>query len=253
MITLLRLRKLRYLIFRTLLGDRLINWAGRGQIGLVDVGAAGFPPEPWLNHPGAIRALLSFEPRQRSSQSNRVRSVDAALWSRRERRPFYIFRGLRGQGSSLLVPDLEWVRQNWAWLSKLGPRELAESYFARNEVVETRSVECRTLDDVLDEVGGTYHFLKVDAQGAELEILKGAQRFLSTQCVGLQLELMVYPLVQGAATMDEVTAFLADLGFDLVLKLPPHGSFDSQHDCVYLHRGRSGPVMRLLRSLFKLD
>ena len=97
-----------------------------------------------------------------------------------------------------------------------------------------------------------FHFAKIDVQGAELPVLRGAMNFLRTTCVGLQLELFKMPLYVGAPLIDEVRSFLEDLDFDMVFADRPHGSFDSQHECLFLHRSRSTEIRSELESIYGL-
>jgi len=55
-------------------------------------------------------------------------------------------------------------------------------------------------------------FLKIDAQGYELEILKGASRLLP-QIAGILLEVAILEINQGAPLIHEVLAFHARSGF----------------------------------------
>lgn len=76
----------------------------------------------------------------------------------------------------------------------------------RQEVRHTR-----TLDSVLDgweEIG----LLKIDAQGYELEILKGAERLLP-RTSSVLLEIAVIGVNRGAPRLDEVVAFMKERGF----------------------------------------
>jgi FkbM family methyltransferase len=56
--------------------------------------------------------------------------------------------------------------------------------------------------------------LKVDTQGYELEVLKGATGLLS-RVVAVQLELSLVELYEGAPTILEMLAFMDSLGFEL--------------------------------------
>ncbi|MXP27269.1 FkbM family methyltransferase [Porphyrobacter algicida] len=68
------------------------------------------------------------------------------------------------------------------------------------------------LDDVADDFPGENLFLKIDSQGAEIEILKGGRKTLQRSGL-VQLETAVMAYNQGAPTMLEVLAFMQDNGF----------------------------------------
>ena len=57
-------------------------------------------------------------------------------------------------------------------------------------------------------------FLKIDTQGYELEVLKGAGDTLS-RIVGMQMELSLIPLYDGQKLMPEMLTEVANLGFEL--------------------------------------
>jgi FkbM family methyltransferase len=56
--------------------------------------------------------------------------------------------------------------------------------------------------------------IKVDTQGYELEVVKGATALLP-RTVAFQLELSLVPLYEGAPTFLDMTAFMESIGFDL--------------------------------------
>ena len=115
-------------------------------------------------------------------------------------------------------------------------------------------IACRKLDDVLQELRHPfpYHFLKIDAQGAEYEILRGSENFLKDACLGLHLELFVLPMYKGIKLLPEVVEYLDPLSFELVKKFPAHGSFESQHDCVFLKRGNEGELIDTILAVYNL-
>ena len=61
-------------------------------------------------------------------------------------------------------------------------------------------------------------FVKMDVQGAELDIIKGATETLKT-CKHLILELQVVEYNKGAPLRDEVISYLKTIGFNLQTEL----------------------------------
>ncbi|MCX8042728.1 MAG: glycosyltransferase, partial [Desulfobacterota bacterium] len=223
-------------------------------INLIDVGAAGDLPDPWDKRRNLIGNILRFEPRERARQADNVISLAAMLWDKEEERNFYIYRGFNGSGSSLFLQNYEYVLQHYETLKKRGRPQLAQTWLERSLLVDVQRVQCRTLDSVLRELNlpFTYHFLKIDAQGAEYNILKGAEHYLKNDCYGLHLELFELPLYKDIKLFAEVAAYLEALGFELAKKYPAHGTFDSQHDCLFLKRGKDDPVMTAIRNAYDL-
>ena len=240
---------------RTVLRRGVINRGGRGVVNLIDVGSAGGLPGEWRNHAYRIRHLLNFEPLDRAGASGTVTSVSAALWRTAETRDFYVYRG-EGYGNSLLRQNVAYVRAHFDELRRRGPSNLADTWFDRAEVVETVQVQTTTLDDVLDSLGRKvkYVFLKIDAQGADLAILQGAERFLAEDCIGIQLEAFTIPLLEEVPLLDEIDAYLDRRGFTRVLSQPPQGTFDCAQDVLYLRRDATpSPALGAIKAVYAIE
>ena len=236
-------------------GGMEINVKGDGIVNFIDIGSVGGLITPWNSQLGLIKFLLNFEPNEKLRKGNNWMTYNTALWERNELRSFYTYKGFNSTGSSLFHQNYGYVRQNWNELRTRGPRELADTWLDRSELISTNTIRCRNLDSVLAEEfpDRPFHFLKIDAQGAELNILRGAENLLTTSCVGLQLELFVLPLYKDIALIDQVEAYLSNFGFNMILKFPPHGSFDSQHDCVFLHKSRDPAIASLVKQVYGLE
>jgi FkbM family methyltransferase len=80
----------------------------------------------------------------------------------------------------------------------------------------TEQVNVRCLDSIYGDYCGEGDrcLLKVDVQGFEDAVLRGAAKSIG-RCIGLQLELSVVPLYEGALTMTEMIDRLAAQGFAL--------------------------------------
>lgn len=93
------------------------------------------------------------------------------------------------------------------------------AYRDRNAVSRTITVPVRTLDAIVAELPHPANraYLKLDTQGSDLEVLRGASAMLA-QVVGLQSELSFVPLYRGmpnwrAAATDIVSRGFAPSGF----------------------------------------
>jgi len=217
-------------------GKSIINHRGLGVINLIDVGSMGNLPEPWASNLNYVRNILSFEPLEKTEVKGNIIKSSAALWCEKGSRPFYVYKGFDSSGSSLFQANIEYVNEHYDELKGTGPEMLAKTWYDRAELIRETEIACDTLDSVLMELPVTYtfDFLKIDAQGAEYEILRGAEKFLRKDCLGLQLELFSIPLYKGIKLKSEVEALLSEFGFDLVKTFKPHGTFNSQNDCVFL-------------------
>jgi FkbM family methyltransferase len=241
-------------VYHVALRHRTIDRWRRGVVNLIDVGSSGAMPLPWREQAYRIKHLLNFEPMEGSSTTGTVTTIGAALWRLAEERPLYVY---RGKGSaSLFRQDEDFVRANYDELRRRGPRHLADTWFDRSQLVETRKIHTTTLDAVLASLGNgvTYHFLKLDTQGADLAILEGGEGFVGTDCIGIQLEAFTIPLLRGIPLLADIDAFLARRGFDRAWTAPAHGTFDSQHDVLYLrHRAPSSPALDAIRAVYGLS
>jgi|HubBroStandDraft_1064217.scaffolds.fasta_scaffold00062_25 FkbM family methyltransferase len=81
---------------------------------------------------------------------------------------------------------------------------------------DTETVRLATLDSLTAGyfVRKSSAFLKVDTQGYESEVLKGAPLTLA-RVIGVQLELSLIPLYTGQLLMPELLEFMREAGFDL--------------------------------------
>ncbi len=234
-------------------GYGVINRGDRGVVGLIDVGSVGPLPGPWHRRSDLVSHVLKFEPRDPRGEKPRVVTIDAALWSESAMLPFYVYAGQAGHGSSLFRQNVDYVRENFDSLRTIGPSILAETWFERSRLDHVVEVECTTLDAVLADRAEAYHVLKIDAQGAELQVLEGSANYLSGgDCLALHLELFRVPLYAGIALRPEVEEMVEGMGFSLVKEYPPHGSFNSQNDCVFMRRGAAGPVADAIRLAYDL-
>ncbi|MDX9812930.1 MAG: FkbM family methyltransferase [Bacteroidales bacterium] len=235
-------RKLAKRVSNRVSGRGIINYRDRGSINFIDVGSSGHLPEPWLSNACHIRKLLSFEPLGTGKANNNIIVSPNALWSCTTIRPFHVYKGFRSTGSSLFEQNFDFVNSNFESLRMTGPGHLASTWHERSALVKTEQIECTTLDATLRQLDlpFTFDFMKIDAQGAEYEILIGAEKFLTESCCGLHLELFTFPLYKGIKLLPEVTGLLEKMGFTLVLKYPPHGTFNSQNDCVFIKTAGSG-------------
>jgi FkbM family methyltransferase len=90
----------------------------------------------------------------------------------------------------------------------------ADVFGSGSEIKATETVEVRRLDDVFDDLvpGRTNVFLKIDTQGWDLEVLRGAAATLP-RVAALQTEVSVQPIYEGMPTMQDALEYLDRAGF----------------------------------------
>lgn len=87
------------------------------------------------------------------------------------------------------------------------------------QVVRKQVVQVSTLDIEIQDVATERPFLKIDTQGFEKEVLRGAEETLK-KCVGVQLELPVDNLYVDVWSFSESICFMEKLGFTPAQMLP---------------------------------
>jgi FkbM family methyltransferase len=181
---------------------------GRYPLTLVDVGARGGLKANWASAAPHLR-LIGFEP----DAAELARLVDDATAAGaantylgvalHERRAAIQLHVARDRGlSSIFPPDR-------AFLDAFPDAE-------RFDTVAVHEARADALDDVLKAhaLGGV-DFLKVDTQGSELFVLRGAGHTLASSAIGVEVEVEFTPIYSGQPLFADVDAYLRGLGFQL--------------------------------------
>lgn len=156
--------------------------------------------------------IHSFEPiphifdilRQSWKNIEDIQLHSFALASKNEFRPFHVMRV--PEMSSFLAPE--------PWLQKLSPNQKYD--------FELINVECRTLDEVCHDFGiRNIDVLKIDVQGAELDVLKGGKYLLETNAIGIiYLEVTLADSYVNQMKLRDLLDFLEPKGYKLWDILP---------------------------------
>jgi FkbM family methyltransferase len=179
-----------------------------GSIQIVDVGARGGLHARWQPFSDFVEAI-GFEPDAAECQrltaedpvGGRMRFLPYALGATRERRPFYLCRQQRC--SSLYPPNARFV-------SVFAPT-ICDSMTLGGQ----SELDVVPLDRVAQDERVRPDCLKVDVQGAELDVLKGAAKVLATVKL-MELEVEFNPQYLGQPLFADVDAFARLHGFSLL-------------------------------------
>ena len=111
------------------------------------------------------------------------------------------------------------VMQDTVFSSFLDPgRARGNQYFVDNKIARRIEVEVHTLDALMDDLRSTFGFkhpyLKLDTQGFDLEVLRGAVGSLAG-IRALQTEASVQPIYEGMPDYRAVIAHLNELGYEI--------------------------------------
>lgn len=106
--------------------------------------------------------------------------------------------------------------------------------------IERRNVPVRTLDSLCEElVGGVPDMVKIDAEGFEFEIMKGATKMLGEIELFL-LELPFFKTYPGGLNFSESIAAMADYGYEVYdftwFHRRPHDNATGQCEAVFARR-----------------
>ena len=170
-----------------------------------DVGARGDVSEPWsLFAPGAIK-VIGFEPDPeecaRLSKSYPGREYyPNALWGEKATRPFYL---CEWASTSSMYPPAE-----------VSNRQYRPVHWTGRVPVKTLHVECVSLDSIVEPEDAP-DFIKIDTQGAELEILRGAERLLRQGAPLVLAETWCAEIYAGMPLTHDVMAFMHQLGYQV--------------------------------------
>jgi FkbM family methyltransferase len=178
---------------------------------VLDVGANTGQFAVSIRKLGFDRLIVSFEA---------LPAVHARLLARARRDPNWLVAPCAALGSAHGSAVIN-VTTNSASSSLLPMRALHTAAAPESAVVAQVPVRIARLDDLcgsmLPPAGDL--FLKVDTQGYEMEVLKGASRLLD-RVSAMQLELSLVPLYDRSPTLMEMLAFTEALGFQLFSLAP---------------------------------
>lgn len=108
-----------------------------------------------------------------------------------------------GGCSSLYEPDPAIINQ----FTSLGTSEGSQF-----EVINRSTVDTKRLDDL--EAVGDCHYLKIDVQGGELDVMRGAEKLLTGVLVA-EMEVEFIPLYKDQPLFADVDSFMREHGFML--------------------------------------
>jgi FkbM family methyltransferase len=174
---------------------------------VLDVGARCGEYGVMLRNNGYSGHIISFEPVESNYRVLKQRCDRDSKWTAHQ----------YALGSQNGTAEIN-VSQSSFYSSFRSASEYGRAHHPGIAHAATETVSVRRLDDIYDEVIGHVKqprvYLKIDTQGWDLEVLRGAERSLAS-VPALQTEMSVKPLYQGSPTFRESLAAFNRAGYAL--------------------------------------
>ncbi len=181
---------------------------GSTTISLLDVGAANGAHDRWSGFQKYIDYFAS-EPDSRSStsvlRSNRASAhnsetlITKALWHSEGEIILNLCR--KPMASSIYEPNRRFT--------DLFPEP------ERHDIVDKVTMPCETVDRIAQQLNTTFDVIKLDVQGAELDVLHGSTNCLD-HALAIDIEVEFCELYKGQPLFDQVFSFLRKTGHEFI-------------------------------------
>ncbi len=195
-------------------------WLGGPTLTIVDVGAHPLEFEEDVYRPlldGGGCEVIGFEPLEDGHEARLARDDGWRLLT-----------DFVGDGSRRTFYETEWGPQSSLYEPNLDAMGDFEG-MADVSVARTRDVDTVRLDEVVD---GPVDFIKLDVQGGELDVLRGATNLLG-DALAVHVEVEFIPIYASQPLFDDVFRFMVAAGYDMF-------DFPRLERCRYLGgRGRA--------------
>ena len=134
---------------------------------------------------------------------NKKYIINKGLWSDKNKKKLYIL-GNRLGSSSMYQPDKK----------KFDIHNIKERNYENYDITSTLEVECDTINNLLSNLKvKNLDFLKVDTQGAELEILKGLGNY---RPILIKIEAHMFSMYKGAPSWHKLLNYLYELNYVVI-------------------------------------
>ena len=178
------------------------------KINFFDIGSAGGLEWPWSKVSNNLLNIYLCDPREKNNNektsSNIIQNI---LWSENITKEFNFFD--QEETSSVYMPNLEYLK-NFPNINRFN--------LSKKVKLETKTIDHFVSKNIIKDID----FIKLDAQGAELDILEGGKNFLKNNLIGLQIEVEFNEIYKDQPHFNKVDRFIRE-ELDLELwDLQPH-------------------------------
>jgi len=174
-------------------------------IGLIDIGASGGLNPNWGEFSDCLN-IIGFEPDKRAFEelitvnNKKVKYYNFAVYSEKATLNFYL--NQKQQTSSIYQMDTSFI-----------------TTFPQSERFDLQKIiqiETNSLDNIIfQDTSLDVDFLKVDSEGCEYPILKGAKDLLNRRLFGVEIEVLFAAIRKDAALFSEIDQYMRQNGFQL--------------------------------------
>jgi len=177
----------------------------RQKLSLLDIGARGGIGQPWDTIKSSDLNVILVEPdpieAEVLKQNHQGDILPYALWS--EETELILNINNSPGTSSVLEPNMAFLRQF----------DDSERFEAQSKItISTKTIDDLFINSKLTDVD----FMKIDIQGAELNVLKGGLNYLKNNLVGLESEVEFATMYQNQPLFSELEIFVRqELGLEL--------------------------------------
>ncbi len=178
------------------------NFLQNKKMVAVDVGSqGGFNSDNFFpNKYNKFFKPILFDPIKDKKLQQNVTFINKGLWSSKKNKTLYILNKRPGS-SSMYKPNPESIKM-------YGFKNKDISIF---DVTSTETIECDTIENSLNDCKiENIDYLKIDTQGAELEILKGLGKF---QPLLIKCEVQIYPMYKDVPKWTDLLSYLSELNY----------------------------------------
>ena len=188
--------------------NKLINKLLKGgKIISLDVGAqGGFNSDNFFsNKYNHFFENILVEPIKKEAEKLKGEKflINKGLWSKKEKKKLYIMENRLGS-SSMYLPNKE----------SFDLHNISKKDFDNYKVTRSIEIDCDTINNQLLELKiNILDYLKIDTQGAELEILKGIGGF---RPLLIKIEAHFFSMYKNVPSWNKLVSFLYDLNYTLI-------------------------------------
>ena len=172
---------------------------------------------------------------------------DYAVFDKEGEYPFYVCN--KAQCSSLFPPDPKLVKEYVKIGKERYNKERHTEFFHRMDIKKIIKVKCVRLDSIVSQLKINFDFIKVDTQGADFQVLKSLGKYLTTQIIGIRLELYFQPLYKNIILYKVVDEFLRKKNFKYVKKF---GGTKFGREFLYIRQDKNKQEqIKIIKNIYK--